>query len=59
MCMWLAFGLVWSLLWLGLGRLATWYAVAQVTGPLASFSQSVRELAAGERWQASVRQCGG
>ncbi|MBC7857154.1 MAG: PAS domain-containing protein, partial [Pirellulaceae bacterium] len=40
-------GLV-TLVWLGLGALATWYAVAQVTQPLARLSQSVRELAVGE-----------
>ena len=34
--------------WLALGALATWYAVAQVTQPLAKLSQSVRELAAGD-----------
>ena len=37
-----------TVVWLGLGTLATWYAVAQVTEPLARLSQSVRELAAGE-----------
>ena len=40
-------GLV-TLVWLALGALATWYAVAQVTEPLAKLSQSVRELAAGD-----------
>ena len=35
-------------LWLILGGLATWYAVGEVTRPLAQLSQSVRELAAGE-----------
>ncbi|MGI8980933.1 MAG: ATP-binding protein [Pirellulaceae bacterium] len=43
--MWL--GVV-TVTWLALGALATWYAVAQVTQPLARLSQSVRELAAGE-----------
>jgi two-component system, OmpR family, phosphate regulon sensor histidine kinase PhoR len=43
--MWL--GLV-TVAWLGLGGLAMWYAVAQVTEPLAKLSQSVRELAASE-----------
>ncbi len=41
------FGLV-TILWFGLGALATWYAVAQVTEPLARLSQSVRELAKSE-----------
>lgn len=34
--------------WLAVGALGTWYAVSQVTRPLAQLSQSVRELAAGE-----------
>lgn len=37
-----------TVVWLGLGALATWYAVAQVTEPLAKLSRSVRELAASE-----------
>src|SRR5436190_23389788 len=37
-----------TLIWLGAGGLLTWYAVAQVTEPLARLSQSVRELATGE-----------
>jgi two-component system phosphate regulon sensor histidine kinase PhoR len=40
-------GLV-TLMWLALGAFATWYAVAQVTEPLARLSESVRQLAAGD-----------
>jgi two-component system, OmpR family, phosphate regulon sensor histidine kinase PhoR len=46
-------GLV-TLVWLALGALVTWYAVAQVTEPLARLSRSVRELAAGEDGQPSA-----
>src|SRR5436190_15544875 len=37
-----------TVIWLGLGAAATWFAVAEVVRPLAQLSQSVRELAAGE-----------
>src|SRR4051812_17642153 len=40
-------GLV-TIMWLVLGALATWYAVAQVTEPLARLSESVRQLAVGD-----------
>jgi two-component system phosphate regulon sensor histidine kinase PhoR len=40
-------GLV-TLIWLTLGAFATWYAVAQLTEPLARLSESVRQLAAGD-----------
>jgi two-component system phosphate regulon sensor histidine kinase PhoR len=40
-------GLV-TLIWLALGAFATWYAVAQVTEPLARLSESVRQLASGD-----------
>lgn len=40
-------GLV-TITWLALGAFATWYAVAQVTEPLARLSESVRQLAAGD-----------
>ncbi|MFN0016810.1 MAG: ATP-binding protein [Pirellulaceae bacterium] len=37
-----------TVIWLGLGAAATWFAVEEVVRPLAQLSQSVRELAAGE-----------